>query len=72
MCLTVMARSRLMYLCPSPGVVPNAVIRKPTAATGYFIIHHLEVSTTERTRCKRRSEAATLPDARSSPLQSLS
>ena len=72
MCLTVMARSRLVYLCPSSGVAPNAVVRKPTAATGHFITHHLEVSTIEHTRCKRRSEAATLPDARSSPPQSLS
>ena len=72
MCLTVTARSRLMYLCPSSGVAPNAVVRKPSAATGHFIIHHLEVSTIERTRCSKRSEAVTLSDARSSPSQSLS
>ena len=45
MCLTVSARSRLMYLCPSSGVAPMAVVTKPTAVTGHFIIHHLEVST---------------------------
>ena len=71
MCLIVMARSRLMYLCPSSGVAPNAVARKPTAATGYFIIHHLEVSTIELTRCSTRSEVVTLSAALSSPSQSL-
>ena len=50
MCFTVSARSRLMYLCPPSGVAPMAVVKKPTAATGHFIIHHLEVSTIDRTQ----------------------
>ena len=72
MCLIVSARSRLMYLCPSSGVAHIAVVRKPTAATGHFIIHHLEVSTIDLTRCSRRSEAVTLPVALPIPPQSLS
>ena len=56
MCLTVTARSRLMCLCPSSGAAPNAVVRKPTTATGHFIIHHLEVSTIDRARYSRRSD----------------
>jgi hypothetical protein len=39
-----------MYLWPPSCVVPNAVVKKPTAATGHFIIHHLEVSTIDRIR----------------------
>ena len=72
MCLAVIARSRLTNFCPSSGVAPKAVVRKPTAATGHFIIHHLEVYTIDFTRCNRRSEAATLPAALSSPSQSFS
>ena len=71
MLLIVIARSRLVYLCPSSGVAPNAVVRKPTAATGHFTIHHLEVSTTDLTRCNRRSELVTLSAALSNPSQSL-
>ena len=72
MSLTVSARSRLMYLCLPSGVAPIAVVRKPTAATGYFIAHHLEVSIIDLTRCSRRSEAVTLSVALPLPSQSLS
>ena len=72
MCLIVSARSRLTYLCPSSGVAPIAAVKKPAAATGHFIIHHLEVSTIDLTRCNRRSEAVTWSVALPIPSQSLS
>ena len=72
LCFIMSARSRRTYLCPASGVVPRAIVRKPTAATGHFIIHHLEVSTIDRIRWSMRREATTLSVALPIPSQSLS
>ena len=72
MCLIMTRRNRRTCSCQSSGKAPIAVVRKPTAATGHFSVHHREVPTIALTLRRGLNDACTLSAARSIPSQSLS